>query len=349
MPDPNRQLEIDALRGIAALMVVFFHLTYGAPVSFQFIWGNGGVDLFFIISGFVIFMSLNRGTSIKRFIVNRFCRLYPTYWACVTLSYILISLYFKLVLKNEELFPFAHYLANLTMFQFYLGVGDFEQPYWTMTIELIFYLIIGTLFYLKATKRILVLGILAAGIVTLYGAITNDTDSSGLFYWIPFLIYLPLFFSGILFYRIYYRQGLMWQNIAALVFSLLCQMSLFEKSGRMVFLKHWEYNLILSLFFILFTLYVSGWLKWIVSRPLKFMGDISYALYLSHQFISLTILMPFFYDYLHINFWISVFCFTLPIIFSVAAFITYKVQVPAERWLKNRWGSRFAPASRRTA
>lgn len=54
----NRYTELDALRGIAALMVVFFHFTMDRPQGqMGFKLGVTGVDLFFIISGFVIFMS----------------------------------------------------------------------------------------------------------------------------------------------------------------------------------------------------------------------------------------------------------------------------------------------------
>jgi peptidoglycan/LPS O-acetylase OafA/YrhL len=85
----KRFQELDALRGIAALLVVVFHFTMHRPQSeLGFKYGITGVDLFFIISGFVIFMSINNVNSAKEFVVNRITRLYPTYWACVTTTYI---------------------------------------------------------------------------------------------------------------------------------------------------------------------------------------------------------------------------------------------------------------------
>ena len=57
----DRLLELDALRGIAAMMVVLFHLTMNTAIEkFGFRYGVTGVDLFFIISGFVIFLTLNK-------------------------------------------------------------------------------------------------------------------------------------------------------------------------------------------------------------------------------------------------------------------------------------------------
>ena len=54
-PKTHRYEELDALRGVASLMVVFFHFTWRRPeANLGFILGTTGVDLFFIISGFLI-------------------------------------------------------------------------------------------------------------------------------------------------------------------------------------------------------------------------------------------------------------------------------------------------------
>src|ERR1700743_3793687 len=134
----NRYRELDALRGIAALMVVLFHITIGRPETK---FGVTGVDLFFMISGFVIYMSLTKVKNSLEFVINRVSRLYPTYWTCVTFTYILICIY-----QHDGSPPtkFINYLGNMTMFQYYLGIKDLDGPYWTMIIEMIFY--IGMLF-----------------------------------------------------------------------------------------------------------------------------------------------------------------------------------------------------------
>src|SRR4051812_39368993 len=92
-PTTKRYEELDALRGIASLMVVFFHYTMGRPqADVGFVLGTTGVDLFFIISGFVIFMSLNKITRSTDFIINRVSRLYPTYWTAVTFTFVILLL-----------------------------------------------------------------------------------------------------------------------------------------------------------------------------------------------------------------------------------------------------------------
>ena len=92
--------ELDSLRGIAALCVMYYHYThffrfklnYSFNEAFDFKYGHHGVELFFIISGFVIFMSLERVSSVKEFIYKRFIRLFPTYWACLSLTLLVVSL-----------------------------------------------------------------------------------------------------------------------------------------------------------------------------------------------------------------------------------------------------------------
>lgn len=90
----KRDLVLDALRGIAAVLVVLFHLKMdtGNP-DYGLHLGMTGVDLFFLISGFVIFMTLRKTSSSNDFVISRFIRLYPTYWACVSFTFAINVLY----------------------------------------------------------------------------------------------------------------------------------------------------------------------------------------------------------------------------------------------------------------
>ena len=83
----GRVLELDALRGLAALAVVFYHYTtrfdqlfgHTFPLPWSVSWGHYGVDLFFMLSGFVILMTLERTSDSWKFAWGRFSRLYPAY------------------------------------------------------------------------------------------------------------------------------------------------------------------------------------------------------------------------------------------------------------------------------
>lgn len=76
-------------------MVMCFHYTtqYGVEVGYAVApaitvpWGRYGVQFFFVISGFVIFLTLSRANSIWDFAANRFSRLYPPYWACIAITF----------------------------------------------------------------------------------------------------------------------------------------------------------------------------------------------------------------------------------------------------------------------
>ncbi len=132
---------IDALRGIAAILVVLHHCILAAGVGFGvFDWmnlGRIGVVTFFLISGYVIPFSFQGSSPRIGFVIARMFRLYPAYWLSILLA---VSL---LPLATEMQFSQPMILANATMLQVFLGQPDILSTYWTLALELIFY---GTCF-----------------------------------------------------------------------------------------------------------------------------------------------------------------------------------------------------------
>src|SRR5581483_8554966 len=122
----SRFLGIDALRGIAAMSVVLYHYTYEyqavightQPLGWSFSLGQYGVDLFFMISGFVIFMTLQRIEGISDFVVARFGRLYPAFLTALALTTIVL-LSSSLTIFKPSLWQVA---VNLTMAPQLFGV-----------------------------------------------------------------------------------------------------------------------------------------------------------------------------------------------------------------------------------
>ena len=116
----KRISEIDGLRGIAAVFVMLFHYTFafnrGWAPGYFFHYGYMGVSLFFIISGFVISMSISNGKSVFDFCYGRFIRLFPIYWVTILITVIAM---FLTGLGSEKLTT-INILANLTMFQRFL-------------------------------------------------------------------------------------------------------------------------------------------------------------------------------------------------------------------------------------
>ena len=119
-------------------------------VKYSFTYGYFGVELFFIISGFVIFMSIQRSQTGLDFVVSRFSRLYPTFWVCLSLTFI-IGLASPLTSQN---YTVLQYLSNLTMLQEYIKQPNIDGVYWSLTYELGFYFVMLTIFQLKQLKHI---------------------------------------------------------------------------------------------------------------------------------------------------------------------------------------------------
>jgi peptidoglycan/LPS O-acetylase OafA/YrhL len=334
----NRYRELDALRGIAALMVVCFHFTMGKDVlQFPFALGVTGVDLFFMISGFVIFMSLEKIPSAKEFIINRIGRLYPSYWTAVTFTCVLLIIHPLFYAGLPDKTILLDYLGNMTMFQYYLGINDLDGPYWTMIVEMVFYISILLLYQLKLLKHIIVIGaILCPVIAMLVYFYLYLGWVSGLIHWFPLLSFLPLFFAGILFYKIYAQRNYLLLNYFFVAVCLVCQGALFSVAGRSpYYITQSEYCGMLVLFFALFVLFVNNKLKFIVCGPTLFLGKISYALYLIHQTVSVHFILPLFTDVLHFNFWLSA-IITLAVVICIASFITYRIEIPYSKKLKEK-------------
>lgn len=144
---------IDLGRFVAALSVVCFHyfaLTSKGlePGLLKTYLEHGfmGVQLFFMISGFVIFFSLQG--SISRYALGRFLRIYPLFWVCCTITYIV-----TLLLGDSHL-PFTTYLYNLLIVNDGKTAYMIDGSYWTLTHEIFFYFYIGIFVYLFGKKHI---------------------------------------------------------------------------------------------------------------------------------------------------------------------------------------------------
>src|SRR6201989_1119991 len=122
----TRLAWLDVLRGLAALAVVFDHISYYVLQHVRHIvyqWfdpGNYGVFVFFIISGYIVPASLERKGSVRTFWVSRLFRLYPLYLLAVTLALVLAAVHVG-GLRGEGAHPFESILSQLLMMSNVLG------------------------------------------------------------------------------------------------------------------------------------------------------------------------------------------------------------------------------------
>ncbi len=164
----TRLTSLDALRGVAALAVVVFHFTFSfddrgtfpgyprAVVSFA--GGRYGVQLFFVISGFVILWSIQRQSTVGKFAFSRFSRLFPPYWASLLFvsAYILFAQHVLDAGIGPLTFTSGQWFANLTMVPRWIPPFRFHEvdsAYWTLAIEMGFYVLIGVMMVIGLTKK----------------------------------------------------------------------------------------------------------------------------------------------------------------------------------------------------
>lgn len=207
----RRLLLLDTLRLFAAAAVMLYHYTAidYAPwatssrqvfpvLSNVTAYGFMGVQLFFVISGFVILMSA-WGRSVGQFAASRISRLYPAYWTGVLLTGFLIVVLAKGTFKDVSV---PQILVNLTMMQKAVGVSHVDGVYWTLWVELLFYMLIGILLSIGITYGRVLVFIFLWPVVA---ALADRADSTFL---VSLLVpqYAPLFAMGMALFLVH-RYG----------------------------------------------------------------------------------------------------------------------------------------------
>jgi peptidoglycan/LPS O-acetylase OafA/YrhL len=288
----RRYHEVDALRLLAAGSVLGFHYLFRssttdpvlAHTGFSdpggvFHYGNLGVELFFVISGFVILNSAWRRTPMG-FLAARAGRLYPAFWVACTLSAIVMAV------EPAGRFSISvqQWLANLTMASTAYHVQYVDGVYWTLTIELAFYLVIAALVKIGiTTDRVIALCLawLALSVVNGVGHVPG---------WVTVLLvpaWAPYFVAGMLFSLIA-RYGWQWRFIVPLGIAYLgCDAYALHYFGGQTF-KYgvvWSRPVVIAVItaiFLVFAAIASGvtvpGARWVGAA-----AGITYPLYLLHE------------------------------------------------------------------
>jgi peptidoglycan/LPS O-acetylase OafA/YrhL len=330
----TRLFELDALRGFAALGVMLFHYTYNQPgvaPSLELRTGITGVDIFFMISGFVIFMTIGKAERIQDFIVARLSRLYPTYWVCILITSVFIFIY------DPSGFRIGDILVNMTMVQIYFGVEDMDGSYWTLLIELLFYCWIMGVYLIRRLDDIEYAGMATLVLILAYHYFREFYPVLYALVQTKFSItnHFTLFFSGILFYQIRH-QGVSAKRVIFILISILASFYLHDKGGRaMHLISALQHEAIIVLYHLIFLLFVLGKLQFL-SRPfLIFFGNISYSLYLLHQYIGRQLIHSL-VNKGQINVYLAI-CLAMLVSITLAYLVTNFIEVPVIRYIRNQY------------
>ncbi|MFF2994394.1 acyltransferase family protein [Streptomyces sp. NPDC057950] len=339
----SRLYALDALRVVAALSVLLFHFTgvdaatkanWGANPKDLFPWlfpvasyGSYGVQLFFIISGFVICMSAWDRTP-GQFVQARFLRLFPAYWFSVVVAFLV----WRGLPDGARKAPsISDSLTDLTMFQVPLSARHLVGAYWTLWVELTFYLVFLVVLW-KGLNYIRVsvfcwLWLLASILVQ-----QDDVPLLGIF---AQPLNTALFVSGIAMYLMY-RFGpdlKLWGLLGASW--LVMQSDLVQHADHLRHDKGMDRDpyiaLALVTVFYLLVLGVAlhrldriGW-KWLATA-----GALVYPLYLLHEELGWAIIRTL---YGHVGAWATL-GITAVLLLVLSWLVHRCVEKPSQRWLR---------------
>lgn len=171
--NPNQKLQyVQVLRGLAALMVVFFHTSlnnvvyFNLSVLFSTIYNYGwlGVQFFFVLSGFIItyihLQDVETGKNIKRFLKKRFTRIYPIYWVIATIMLIYYVFIKKDIagttVKIQNINDFVYLIRCYLLLPTDALRHNFIDIAWTLTYEILFYCVFAICIKLRFKKAVYV-------------------------------------------------------------------------------------------------------------------------------------------------------------------------------------------------
>ncbi|MDB6030958.1 MAG: Acyltransferase [Verrucomicrobiales bacterium] len=282
--------EIDLLRFIAALAVVFFHygfrsyvtgvlpvLPYPSAAS-VFKYGYLGVQLFFMISGFVILMTATGG-SLREFIISRIIRLYPAFWVCCTITFVTITA----IGESHSPASFGQYLTNMTMLSGFVGVPSIDGVYWSLFVEIRFYALVAIALLLGKIHKAQTFLIfwLAASLVLEVYPISK----------LRFLLitdYAPFFVAGATFFLILSQGMSLARGFIVVVSWALALFVSIRELPSVEIEAHTTMNSyvvagIITILFAVMMLIASGRTGWFGRTRWMLAGVLTYPLYLLHQ------------------------------------------------------------------
>ena len=286
----SRVNEIDLLRFFAALAVVFYHYTFRGVaaddmsiISYSLLapfskYGYLGVELFFMISGFVILLTTSKG-SLRIFVVSRLIRLYPAFWVCCTITFLVA------IAIGGARYPVSigQYLVNMTMLSGFVGVPSIDGVYWSLFVEMKFYALVVV---------ILVIGRIHQAqlflIIWLIISVALEIFPIWKLRYLLIVDYSAYFIAGATFFLVW-SKGLSLTRGGVIIMSW--GLALFQAVNSLTsFEKHYNTNMsgyivggIITTFFLLMLLISLRKSGFFGDRKWYLAGVVTYPLYLLHQ------------------------------------------------------------------
>ncbi|APW35961.1 hypothetical protein RD110_00985 [Rhodoferax koreense] len=320
--------EIDVLRGLAALAVVVFHFTghlhrYMTDFPFDFQLGHYGVQMFFVISGFFIFMTVEKCRNAREFLALRFSRLYPVYWATLA-----AWMAYEVLIAHQHPWLRA-YFWNATMLQAFVGEGDIDIVFWSLAVEMTFYGLMALLMVTGAIRHAVAVTVLWLFVANLWPLVIDvpAVQFPVIKTLAGVLVYAPYFVGGMVFHLL--RKSAWKTPMPGLGVLALCVLTAWNTGGT-------EIGVVAAVVFVLMGLALSGKLRLLVAAPTLWLGAISYSLYLVHRNVGYVALFKL--HALGVDSRISFFI-VLAGVLALASAFTFWIERPSLRYLR-LWQSR---------
>ncbi|MGO9460274.1 MAG: acyltransferase family protein [Rhodomicrobium sp.] len=336
----QRIAYLDGLRGIAILLVLLFHAyaRWGELVPFGnsyskfplFRFGGIGVQLFFMISGFVILMTLEKCASFSQFVFRRWARLFPAMLVGSLLVFCTASLLPERPAGTPvilDLVPGLTFVDPVWL-EALTGTkqGVLEGAFWSLFVEFKFYIIFGFLyFYFNRNVALISLAVIYTTGSRLMNFIVTSTDSDflGIFYDAADLAsgrHYAWFLVGALLYIFQVKPTKKMLLLIGLS-AILAITSL--KESRAV-----PAAIVLLLF--ISAVYSPSCQKALSNRLFLFLGFISYPLYLIHENAMIALIIK-------LNRWISIPSLLLPALpIAIIMAISWIIASYTEPWMRGR-------------
>ena len=261
---------VDALRGLAAVAVAWFHFTHGntgflpeGTLKASGSYGWCGIQIFFVISGFILPWSLNRaGYTLRaygKFLARRIVRIDPPYYAAIALTLMLGYLSSVVPGYKGESFHLVwpQVLGHVGFLNAFTGYPWLNPAFWTLAIEFQYYLLLGLLMPLLVSSGMRVWSLIAVAFLLAPAAVHSDRLMPH---------YACLFLLGIITFQ--YRSGLI---------GWFVYMSTALAAGADLWFLGNAATAIAGTLTALAIAFVGLELK-----PLSWLGTLSYSLYLLH-------------------------------------------------------------------
>lgn len=330
----KRVAGLDYLRAVSIILIFLYHYTtryqesigHAAVWLFNVPWGCFAVNTFFVLTGYLTFANLNQGGV--QFLSKRIIRLYPTFWASI-----LITSTFMAIIMPERLRSVKDIALNFTMFPGLLGAQSVDGVYWTLQVEMIFYLLVSIISCRNSERwRNIGVGcwICAATVAFLCKRVGINP--------------LPIKFIGLI-----TLSTSRFEFLAAGVLLALLEKERRQRLGIYLgliacsIIAYWDMGWIHGVLWMILTVACIAVAVDIESkqnnksnpltRVLVWLAQISYPVYLLHQFIGFAILRK-----LDTYGMTSEFIMLIPIVFSLllGALLHKYVEIPSARFLSEK-------------